>query len=149
VSLASALLVPFECHLTKVLSFESRTVCEEVIKKFNNYKVNVGGEEYTIQIRFADTQEQKQLKQQTAAARQFRSAEYEYATQAHKAGYSSSRGSYVSNNEFETYMTTRSVHLQTMLRFSADMCDTVFLFRTSAGPSLLSAAFLAAHRLPP
>ena len=88
-------------------SFESRTVCEEVIKKFNNYKVNVAGEEYTIQIRFADTQEQKQLKQQTAAARQFRSAEYEYATQAHKAGYSSSRGSYASNNEFETYVTTR------------------------------------------
>lgn len=108
-----------EFDLTLVLSsFESRTACEEVIKKFNNYKVNVGGEEYTIQIRFADTQEQKQLKQQTAAARQFRSAEYEYATQAHKAGYSSSRGSYVSNNEFETYMTTRSA-------FSTSLIDIV------------------------
>jgi hypothetical protein len=99
-------------------SFESRTVCEEVIKKFNNYKVNVSGEEYTIQIRFADTQEQKHLKQQTAAARQFRSAEYEYATQAHKAGYSSSRGSYASNNEFETYMTTRSVCQQELSSIS-------------------------------
>ncbi|KAH0266981.1 RNA-binding domain-containing protein, partial [Aureobasidium melanogenum] len=99
------------CRGVGFARFESRTVCEEVIKKFNNYKVNVAGEEYTIQIRFADTQEQKQLKQQTAAARQFRSAEYEYATQAHKAGYSSSRGSYASNNEFETYMTT-SVPIQ-------------------------------------
>lgn len=37
-----------------------------------------GGEEHIIQIRYADTHEQKMLKQQTAAARQFRAAEFEY-----------------------------------------------------------------------
>ncbi|KAK8162096.1 hypothetical protein IWX90DRAFT_289425 [Phyllosticta citrichinensis] len=60
--------------------FETRDICEEVIKKFNNTPVTVsdGEEEHTIQIRYADTQEQKILKQQTAAARQFRAAEFEY-----------------------------------------------------------------------
>jgi len=61
------------------LRFESRDICEEVIKKFNNTTVHrTGGEEHVIQIRYADTQEQKMLKQQTAAARQFRAAEFEY-----------------------------------------------------------------------
>ncbi|KAH7043247.1 hypothetical protein B0J12DRAFT_578845 [Macrophomina phaseolina] len=59
--------------------FESRDICEEVIKKFNNTPVAVpDGEDHVIQIRYADTQEQKVLKQQTAAARQFRAAEFEY-----------------------------------------------------------------------
>ena len=67
--------------------FESRTVCDEIIKSFNNRPVEANGEEHIMQIRFADTQEQKHLKQTTAAARQFRSAEYEYATQVHKTGW--------------------------------------------------------------
>ncbi|KAF9635306.1 putative sporulation-specific protein 5 protein [Lasiodiplodia theobromae] len=59
--------------------FETRDICEEVIKKFNNTPVSVpDGEDHVIQIRYADTQEQKVLKQQTAAARQFRAAEFEY-----------------------------------------------------------------------
>jgi len=62
--------------------FESRDACEEVIKTFNNHSISSNDEELQIQIRYADTQEQKSLKQQTQAARQFRSAEYEYATQA-------------------------------------------------------------------
>ena len=36
-----------------------------------------GGEEHLIQIRYSDTHEQKMLKQQTAAGRIFRAAEYE------------------------------------------------------------------------
>lgn len=36
-----------------------------------------GSEEHLIQIRFSDTHEQKMLKQQTAAGRVFRAAEYE------------------------------------------------------------------------
>jgi hypothetical protein len=36
-----------------------------------------GGEEHIMQIRYSDTHEQKMLKQQTAAARQFRAAEFE------------------------------------------------------------------------
>ncbi|KAF2703607.1 hypothetical protein K504DRAFT_392091 [Pleomassaria siparia CBS 279.74] len=58
--------------------FETRDICEEVIKKFNNTPVSKpGGDEHLIQIRYSDTQEQKMLKQQTAAGRVFRAAEYE------------------------------------------------------------------------
>jgi len=61
-----------------VFRFETRDVCEEVIKKFNNTPVSKpGGDEHLIQIRYSDTQEQKMLKQQTAAGRVFRAAEYE------------------------------------------------------------------------
>ncbi|PNS18838.1 hypothetical protein CAC42_5377 [Sphaceloma murrayae] len=67
--------------------FEIRTDCEEIIREFNNKVIQHNGEDHTIQIRYADTQEQKHLKQTTAAARQFRSAEYEYATQAHRQGW--------------------------------------------------------------
>lgn len=58
--------------------FETREICEEIIRKFNNTPVSKpGGEEHLIQIRYSDTQEQKMLKQQTAAGRVFRAAEYE------------------------------------------------------------------------
>jgi hypothetical protein len=60
-------------------SFETRDVCEDVIKNYNNTPVSKnGGEEHIIQIRYSDTHEQKMLKQQTAAARQFRAAEFEF-----------------------------------------------------------------------
>ena len=50
-----------------------------MIKDFNNIPVSKpNGEEHVIQIRYSDTHEQKMLKQQTAAARQFRAAEFEY-----------------------------------------------------------------------
>jgi hypothetical protein len=50
-----------------------------VIKELNNTSVcKAGGEEHIMQIRYADTHEQKMLKQQTAAARQFRAAEFEF-----------------------------------------------------------------------
>ncbi|GAB7343131.1 hypothetical protein MBLNU457_1207t1 [Dothideomycetes sp. NU457] len=88
--------------------FQSRDDCEEVIRAFNNKTIEYNDEEHTIQIRYADTQEQKQLKQQTAAARQFRSAEYEYATQAHKIGWPAGRQQYsqADGNEFENYLGT-------------------------------------------
>ena len=67
--------------VTNASRFETRDVCEEIIKSFNNTPVSKPGEEeHCIQIRYADTEQQKWLKQQTAAARQFRTAEYEYAT---------------------------------------------------------------------
>lgn len=67
--------------------FESRDVCDTIIKNFNNSAVSkAAGEEHIIQIRFADTAEQKMLKQRTAAARQFRTAEYEYGVQARNQG---------------------------------------------------------------
>ena len=59
-------------------SFETREICEEIIRNFNNTPVTKnGGEEHLIQIRYSDTHEQKMLKQQTAAGRVFRAAEYE------------------------------------------------------------------------
>jgi hypothetical protein len=91
------------CH-----SFESRDICEEVIKTFNNTTIKHNGEDLQIQIRYADTQEQKSLKQQTQAARQFRSAEYEYATQAWRRApqyvSAGSRDSQQHNNEFDQYL---------------------------------------------
>jgi hypothetical protein len=59
-----------------------------VIKKFHNTEITKpGGDTHIIQIRYSDTQEQKMLKQQTAAARQFRAAEFEYGClQAVRAG---------------------------------------------------------------
>ncbi|WPH04650.1 Sporulation-specific protein 5 [Acrodontium crateriforme] len=91
--------------------FESRNACDEVIKTFNNHAITSNGEELQIQIRFADTQEQKTLKQQTQAARQFRSAEYEFATQAWRQGRLPSSGSSgyegsTTNNEFDLYLGT-------------------------------------------
>ena len=98
-------------------SFETRDVCEEVIKNFNNHTIPSSSEELQIQIRYADTQEQKMLKQQTQAARQFRSAEYEYATQAWRHGRLPYAGTTVHDaphgNEFEHYLgTTANVPIQ-------------------------------------
>ena len=96
--------------------FESRDACEDVIKDFNNFTIQSAGEEMQIQIRYADTQEQKSLKQQTQAARQFRSAEYEFATQAWRQGRLPFAGSTDhannSTNEFEQYLGTTGVPIQ-------------------------------------
>lgn len=94
-------------------SFESRESCDEVIRVFNNHTIESAGEELSIQIRFADTQEQKSLKQQTQAARQFRSAEYEYATQAWRQGRLPFAGTTTqqgpsNGNEFEQYLGTNA-----------------------------------------
>lgn len=91
-----------------VASFESRDACEEVIKIFNNHTLDTPDGELQMQIRYADTQEQKTLKQQTQAARQFRSAEYEFATQQWRQGCLPLAGTTVNNtngvNEFEQYL---------------------------------------------
>jgi len=97
--------------------FETRDACEEVVKTFNNHTITSAGEELQIQIRYADTQEQKSLKQHTQAARQFRSAEYEYATQAWRQGRLQYAGSAVHEavhvNEFDQYLgTTANVPIQ-------------------------------------
>jgi len=101
----SATLTLYSC------SFENRDACEEVIKTFNNRTIPTASEELQVQIRYADTQEQKSLKQQTQAARQFRSAEYEYATQAWRQGRLPYAGTTLNDsapvakgNEFEQYL---------------------------------------------
>jgi hypothetical protein len=110
-------------HSLTLGSFESREMCEEVIKKFNNTMVSKpGGEEYTIQIRYSDTHEQKLLKQQTAAARSFRAAEFEYGCiQAHRLGLlpsgsaerlstlvANSANGMTNGNDFESYLQSQS-----------------------------------------
>lgn len=94
-----------------ISSFESRDICDEVIKNFNNKPVcKTGGEEHLIQIRFSDTHEQKMLKQQTAAGRVFRAAEYEVGVaQARALGtpdryHTISPVSQGGPNEFEMFM---------------------------------------------
>lgn len=109
-------------------SFENRNVCDVIIRDFNNKPVTKAPdtEEYLIQIRFADTPEQKQLKQQTTAARQYRTAEYESVTQGRTPFLSPARlsngsipdlGQHGSQNrpgfeeyhqDFESYMKTQA-----------------------------------------
>lgn len=55
-------------------SFESRDICDEVIRKFNG--IGIGEEGLLMNIRFADTPAQKELKRVTAERRQFRTNEY-------------------------------------------------------------------------
>ncbi|KAF2010012.1 hypothetical protein BU24DRAFT_400627 [Aaosphaeria arxii CBS 175.79] len=94
---------------------ESRDVCEEIIKKFNNTPVSKPGtEEHIIQIRYADTHEQKLLKQQTAAGRVFRAHEYEVgvaqarALSAPDRFLSISPEQHSSVNEFEMFLQRQS-----------------------------------------
>ncbi|KAJ0332756.1 hypothetical protein COL5a_001480 [Colletotrichum fioriniae] len=54
--------------------FESRDVCDAVIKQFNG--IPIGEEGMVMNIRYADTAGQKELKRVTAERRQFRTNEY-------------------------------------------------------------------------
>jgi transcriptional regulator of met regulon len=55
-------------------SFESREICEEIIKKFHGQPI--GEEGLLLQVRYADTPAQKDLKRITTERRQFRTNEY-------------------------------------------------------------------------
>ncbi|CCU75339.1 putative meiotic RNA-binding protein 1/putative sporulation-specific protein 5 [Blumeria hordei DH14] len=54
--------------------FESREICEEIIKKFHGQPI--GEEGLLLQVRYADTPSQKDLKRVTTERRQFRTQEY-------------------------------------------------------------------------
>ncbi|KAH7355073.1 hypothetical protein BKA65DRAFT_395608 [Rhexocercosporidium sp. MPI-PUGE-AT-0058] len=54
--------------------FENRDVCEEIIKKFHGQPI--GEEGLLLQVRYADTPAQKDLKRITTERRQFRTNEY-------------------------------------------------------------------------
>ncbi|CAG8961681.1 hypothetical protein HYFRA_00006220 [Hymenoscyphus fraxineus] len=54
--------------------FESREVCEEIIKKFHGQPIGEDG--LLLQVRYADTPAQKDLKRITTERRQFRTNEY-------------------------------------------------------------------------
>ncbi|TLD21111.1 hypothetical protein PspLS_08972 [Pyricularia sp. CBS 133598] len=76
--------------------FESREVCERIIKNFNGLKLGVDAQE--MQVRYADTPSQKELKRITAERRQYRTNEYNIgAYGTHAVGMSPSiyqQGSY-------------------------------------------------------
>ena len=55
-------------------SFESRDICEEIIKNFHGQPI--GDEGLLLQVRYADTPAQKDLKKITTERRQFRTTEY-------------------------------------------------------------------------
>jgi len=55
-------------------SFETRDECEEIIKQYHG--ASVGEEGMLMQVRYADTPAQKELKRITAERRQFRTNEY-------------------------------------------------------------------------
>lgn len=55
-------------------SFEGRDICEEIIKKFHGQPI--GEEGLLLQVRYADTPAQKDLKKVTTERRQFRTTEY-------------------------------------------------------------------------
>ena len=54
--------------------FETRDICEEIIKKFHGQPI--GEEGLLLQVRYADTPAQKDLKRVTTERRQFRTNEY-------------------------------------------------------------------------
>ncbi|KAH6635295.1 hypothetical protein B0J18DRAFT_43296 [Chaetomium sp. MPI-SDFR-AT-0129] len=54
--------------------FETRDECEDVIKKYHG--ASIGDEGMLMQVRYADTPAQKELKRITAERRQFRTNEY-------------------------------------------------------------------------
>ncbi|KAI1409605.1 hypothetical protein F5Y13DRAFT_203279 [Hypoxylon sp. FL1857] len=54
--------------------FESREVCDQVIKEFQGIRLGTEGQQ--LQIRYADSEAQKELKRITAKRRQFRTNEY-------------------------------------------------------------------------
>lgn len=64
----ACLLLTFSC------SFESRDICDEIIKKFHGKPV--GAENLPLQVRYADTSAQKRLKATTTKKRQYRANEY-------------------------------------------------------------------------
>ena len=63
----------------KLSRFETPTICEEIINTFNNRPFGEGSDVTVLQIRYADTEEQKQLKAFTAIKRQFKADEYNEA----------------------------------------------------------------------
>ena len=59
-----------------ILSFKTPEVCQEIIDAFNNKTLGEGKTATTLQIRYADTEEQKKLKTYTAEKRLFKTNEY-------------------------------------------------------------------------
>ena len=73
-----------------MIRFETTEICEQIIAAFNNKVIGDGKDATTLQIRYADTEEQKKLKTYTAIKRQFKADEYNEAVYGIPFGNSSS-----------------------------------------------------------
>ncbi|OAA55328.1 RNA-binding protein [Niveomyces insectorum RCEF 264] len=86
-SMLNHIFEPFEVISSKILRdsmgnsrgvgfarFETREICERIIENFNG--MAVGPDHYAMQVRYADTPAQKELKRITAERRQYRTNEY-------------------------------------------------------------------------
>lgn len=60
-------------------SFETPQICEKVIQTLHGKPIGEGKDAALLQLRYADTKEQKQLKMETAERRQFKAEEYNFA----------------------------------------------------------------------
>lgn len=60
-------------------SFETPEICEKVIASFHGKTIGEGKNASVLQLRYADTKEQKLLKMETAERRQFKANEYNIA----------------------------------------------------------------------
>ena len=58
------------------IRFQTPEVCQQIIDAFNNKTLGEGKMATTLQIRYADTEEQKKLKTYTAEKRLFKTNEY-------------------------------------------------------------------------
>lgn len=65
--------------LIQFFRFKTPQICNEVVEAFNNRTIGEGKNATILQIRFADTEDQKKLKQYTAVKRQFKANEYNEA----------------------------------------------------------------------
>ncbi|KAI9883133.1 MAG: hypothetical protein M1823_005098 [Watsoniomyces obsoletus] len=66
--------------------FGSRDECDQIIKKFHGQPI--GQEQLPLQVRYADTPEQKRLKHETQKRREFRANEYNSVAYGPSAMYS-------------------------------------------------------------
>jgi hypothetical protein len=70
--------------------FATPEICHRIIEHYNGHAVSAeSGEKYTLSIRFADTPEQKKLKTETAARRQYKATEYNAAAYCPGSPYQS------------------------------------------------------------
>ena len=62
--------------LTSFIRFETHDICEQVLEHFNNHPMLTGDDNSVLQLRYADSQAQKKLKEESAAHRGFKANEY-------------------------------------------------------------------------
>ncbi|CAI4210747.1 unnamed protein product [Parascedosporium putredinis] len=99
--------------------FESRGICDEIIKSFNGLSIasDAGNSPMVMNIRYADTPAQKELKRVTAERRQFRTNEYNIG--AYGTPMSGCRSRHM---ELQAHTADRT---RTRLRRSSPLCRLV------------------------